>query len=618
MGQLRLELIAPKEKLLPKGEFFLAADFNNWDPGDPRFQFKVNSKGNYEVLLPDSLKVFQYKITQGTWQLVEGNAEGEACANRTFDVNQLDSAKVQVIQLLGWERKATYRIIVNKIPNNTPYDAKLFVTGNFNNWNPKDENYLLVKQSDGSYRTTIHSELPEIQYKITRGNWESVECYGTGKARPNRSIKRTEKLDWDSRDIEHKINLDVENWEDLTGIFNVFDLYSLFLLFASFSGVLLMIAIPTIQNSNWLANRWLVLLIGVISLTLFIKVISSDRNIALDFPKLLLLPDFIVFAFAPLYHLYIEKLLFKSNDFSLKWRWVYLPLILQLLLYLPYFNLDFDTFRIAQLNHAPSFQLLFLVVGASGILWNFIQWNKFRKVLDIYIEKSKISSSFEEDLGYLNITQVIYLSCIILGSMALIIYLSGWLLDKDLSIQISQILDLIWFVFATSPFFLGYYAIHQPEIFKISQRHNIFDLEREIDLNTPIQNEPIFGKENKEVLKDELAEKIVAFMESSKPYLNPKLTLNELAQQLQVSPHVMSKTINDSFNKTFFDFINTYRTQAFKEKLEDPSFQNYTFLAVAYEAGFNSKTAFNRSFKRLTGQSPSEYLKSIHHTENIL
>jgi AraC-like DNA-binding protein len=80
----------------------------------------------------------------------------------------------------------------------------------------------------------------------------------------------------------------------------------------------------------------------------------------------------------------------------------------------------------------------------------------------------------------------------------------------------------------------------------------------------------------------------------------------------------MSKTLNDSFQKNFFDFINTYRTEAFKEKLDDPKFQNYTFLAVAYEAGFNSKTAFNRSFKRVTGQSPSEYLQSINQIDDII
>lgn len=618
LGQQKIELIAPTKKLLPRGDYYLAADFNNWDPGDPRFQFKKKSNGNYEVSIPDSIKIFEYKITQGTWHLVEGTIDGNVSANRKYDVKNQDSTKNHIIQVLGWEKKATYRIIVNKIPAATPFDAKLYIAGNFNNWNPRDDNYLLIKHSDGSFRATIQSELTEIQYKITRGNWSSVECYGNGKARPNRKIGRSNHLVWNPRDIEHRTNIDVENWEDLTGIFNFFDLYSLFLLFASFSGILLVIAIPTIQNSNWAANRWLILLIGVISVTLLMKIIAGDRNIAQDFPKILLIPDFIIFVFAPLYNLYIEKLLFKSNELKIKWRWIFLPSILQLLIYLPFFNLDYDTFRYSQLNYEPSFQILFLFIGSTGIIWNLIQWNRFRKIIQIYIEKSKISSSFEENLSYLNITQIIYLACITLGFVALSIFLIGFIMDEDLTLLSSQIVDLIWFVFATSPFFLGYYAIHQPEIFKISQKHNTMGTESEIDLNTPIQRENNYVQENKDVIKDELSEKILEIMVQSKPYLNPKLTLNELAHQLNVSPHVMSKTLNDSFQKNFFDFINTYRTEAFKEKLDDPKFQNYTFLAVAFEAGFNSKTAFNRSFKRVTGQSPSEYLSSINQIEPII
>lgn len=618
LGQQKLELIAPTQKLLPRGDFFLAADFNNWDPGDPRFQFKKKQNGNYEVSIPDSVHVFEYKITQGTWHLVEGAKDGGVCANRKYDLKSQDSTKNHIIQLLGWEKKATYQIIVNKIPAATPFDAKIYISGNFNNWNPRDDNYLLIKHADGSYRSTIQSELPEIQFKITRGNWPSVECYGNGKARPNRKLGRADHLTWNPRDIEHKTNIEVENWDDLSGIFNYFDLYSLFLLFASFNGILLMIVIPTIQNSNWTANRWLILLIGVISATLLLKIIAGDKNVAQDFPKLLLVPDFIIFSFAPLFNLYIEKLLFKSNEIKIKWRWIFLPSILQLLIYLPFFNLDFDTYRYSQLNYEPSFQILFIAVGSTGIIWNLIQWNRFRKILHIYIEKSKISSSFEENLSYLNLNQIIYLTCIILGFIAMLIFLIGFIMDEDLTLLSSQIVDLIWFVFAASPFFLGYYAIHQPEIFKISQKHNVMDSESEIDLNTPIQRENNYIQENKDIIKDELAEKIIEIMVQSKPYLNPKLTLNELANQLNVSPHVMSKTLNDSFQKNFFDFINTYRTEAFKEKLDDPKFQNYTFLAVAFEAGFNSKTAFNRSFKRVTGQSPSEYLHSINQIENIL
>jgi AraC-like DNA-binding protein len=72
-------------------------------------------------------------------------------------------------------------------------------------------------------------------------------------------------------------------------------------------------------------------------------------------------------------------------------------------------------------------------------------------------------------------------------------------------------------------------------------------------------------------------------------------------------PHVLSRVINDGFGKNFFDFINTYRIEEFKRRADDPHYKNFTLLGIAYEVGFNSKSAFNRSFKKITGQTPREH-----------
>ena len=91
-------------------------------------------------------------------------------------------------------------------------------------------------------------------------------------------------------------------------------------------------------------------------------------------------------------------------------------------------------------------------------------------------------------------------------------------------------------------------------------------------------------------------------MLKNKPYANPNLSLNELASKLKMPPHILSKVINQGFQKNFFDFINTYRVDEFKIRMEDPKYRHYTLISVAYEVGFNSKTAFNRSFKKMTNQ----------------
>ena len=63
------------------------------------------------------------------------------------------------------------------------------------------------------------------------------------------------------------------------------------------------------------------------------------------------------------------------------------------------------------------------------------------------------------------------------------------------------------------------------------------------------------------------------------------------------------------FRKNFYNFINEFRIEAAKEILQDPSSKGKNILQIAYEVGFNSKSAFNTYFKRLTGKTPSAYRK---------
>jgi len=107
------------------------------------------------------------------------------------------------------------------------------------------------------------------------------------------------------------------------------------------------------------------------------------------------------------------------------------------------------------------------------------------------------------------------------------------------------------------------------------------------------------------------AGKLAEFMKSSKPYLNPDLSLPQLAAELNISSHYLSQVINEQFNLNFFDFVNGYRVEAFKEKITDPEFRNFSLLGIAFECGFNSKSAFNRTFKQASGITPSQFKKTV-------
>ncbi|HZI54714.1 MAG TPA: helix-turn-helix domain-containing protein, partial [Chitinophagaceae bacterium] len=80
---------------------------------------------------------------------------------------------------------------------------------------------------------------------------------------------------------------------------------------------------------------------------------------------------------------------------------------------------------------------------------------------------------------------------------------------------------------------------------------------------------------------------------------------------LKIHPNTLSQVINSFENKTFYDYINGLRIEEFKTLVTDPGSRQFTLLSLAFECGFNSKTAFNRNFKKATGQSPSDYLNQV-------
>jgi len=91
-------------------------------------------------------------------------------------------------------------------------------------------------------------------------------------------------------------------------------------------------------------------------------------------------------------------------------------------------------------------------------------------------------------------------------------------------------------------------------------------------------------------------------------YLNPELTLKELANELKTNTSVLSKVINQGFGQNFNDFINTKRVEKVKATLLSKTQNHLTLTGIAYECGFNSKATFNRAFRKFTGQTPKEFM----------
>ncbi len=122
-------------------------------------------------------------------------------------------------------------------------------------------------------------------------------------------------------------------------------------------------------------------------------------------------------------------------------------------------------------------------------------------------------------------------------------------------------------------------------------------------------------KKQKKALLDESAtqafkNKLLVHLSETAPYLDPGLSLRALADQIGLHPNQLSWLLNEHLGKSFNEFINAYRIQKFKELAKNPKNARLTLIGMAYDSGFNSKTVFNTYFKKETGLTPKQFLKS--------
>jgi AraC-like DNA-binding protein len=105
-----------------------------------------------------------------------------------------------------------------------------------------------------------------------------------------------------------------------------------------------------------------------------------------------------------------------------------------------------------------------------------------------------------------------------------------------------------------------------------------------------------------------LAQELMVLMEKESLFERSDLTLSEVAKKLGTNQVLLSRAVNQQFELNFNDYINQYRVEAVINRISMPEFKNQTLLAIAFDAGFNSKATFNRSFKKFTGKTPKDYL----------
>lgn len=151
---------------------------------------------------------------------------------------------------------------------------------------------------------------------------------------------------------------------------------------------------------------------------------------------------------------------------------------------------------------------------------------------------------------------------------------------------------------------MAWAGYRQPKIFN---GFSLFEVDK-----TKYKNSPVSGDVGKEII-----EKLSIKMIEKQYFLYPDLSLDKLAELMQVNKHYLSQAINENLKMNFFEYINSMRIEEAKNLLT--SNKNYTVIEVAYQVGYNNKVSFNKAFKNITGLTPTEYKnqsKTVKHYQN--
>jgi AraC-like DNA-binding protein len=169
---------------------------------------------------------------------------------------------------------------------------------------------------------------------------------------------------------------------------------------------------------------------------------------------------------------------------------------------------------------------------------------------------------------------------------------------------------LIYMTASVLIYSIGYLSLRQPQIFdpviKKPEAKPVMQFKLKTVETGSYQKSGLTEMEAQIHLKN-----LLRIMETDKPYLNSELTLRDLAARLSLSTHNLSEILNTKLNQNFYDFINRYRVEEVKRRLTEDESEKFSLIAIAFDSGFNSKSAFNSIFKKQTNTTPSQYRKQL-------
>lgn len=360
---------------------------------------------------------------------------------------------------------------------------------------------------------------------------------------------------------------------------------SILILFGALQGFILFFSIGNMTRGNTQANRIAALFILFIAITLIGRFAYSYSTSSLLFAKLLFVGDFVIFFYGPLLYLYFLRL-FRVQPIIPVALWVHFaPLMVFSVIVFPFVALNEPQFIV----YGGRLKYVFYFLEGFAIAQNFFYvWVNAALIRRFQRESLKINSVIPQ--------MNFYKALLGMTAIGLFFWTVSFALRFFGPEELRNFLgyQLVWISLSALIIGLGYFTLRNPEVFTGP----------DLDAVAPV-------KPAAPVNAEELLRQLDDVMKNRRPYLEPKLTLPGLSEISGIQVHLLSRIINDAAGKNFFEFVNSYRVEEFKRIATPEHLRSMTVLALALEAGFNSKTTFNTAFKKITNTTPREYLRSL-------
>jgi len=360
-------------------------------------------------------------------------------------------------------------------------------------------------------------------------------------------------------------------------------LFASLVYFGLFQGLFLLTILIFGNQYRKRINGFLVFLIVVIVIGLLGRALLLLEIFGYE-PRLITISEFSMLLFGPAFALFVRSSL-KHLPFKKKDLLHFIPAFLHIIYLIKYFILASDETINSRYASGELIKIV-LILGTIGLIINIGYWIWSWTMLISFKAKIVNELSYSIKSRFLNTFLIAIGICLAFWlTIILITYFEYELMAR-------VVYSFVWISLTIIIILVGFHSFTQPELFNIEFR----------SAKTKYAQSKL-KQEDIQYLKEELEN----LMQTKKPYLNKKLLKTELSELLGVNNPEMARLLNEGVGMNFFEFVNYYRIKEFIELVESKKFKNFTFIAIASEAGFNSKSTFNKAFKDIMGKTPRQY-----------